>query len=79
VLFAQAFVFQQLIITVKKKRCFSGREVPLFDSKRTASRPEKRRFSAAAPSFVKETDNQKVAELTLPHHSLLRVRVNAPS
>ena len=39
---------------------------------------EKRRFSAVAPPFVKETDNQIAAKLTLPHHSLLRVRVNVP-
>ena len=40
------------------KRRFSDREVPLFDSKRTASRMEKDRFSAAAAVFVKETDNR---------------------
>ena len=36
--------FQRLILSRKKKRCFSMREVPLFDAKRTVSLIEKHRF-----------------------------------
>ena len=40
----QSSDFQRLIIAAKKKRCFSIREVPLFDAKRTVSLIEKHRF-----------------------------------
>ena len=55
--FVQMLDSQRGKIIVKKKRCFSGREVPLFDARSGAFLPEKHRFAETESPFVNKFPN----------------------